>query len=275
VDVTSTRRGVVVRARRGYRAATLGELERQRTQAALAGQTAGGTLGAVAAAIAALSDVPHAAAVRTRAAYGPTGSGRVHVWAAAEIDTATSRAGAWLGGGTVDASLTLPDNSAVASAETALPAGGRAVLLDLGEIDVPATATSLRLRLRPFGDGPTLADDVALAPLAATGPGVPLLLRRGPTTGIHYRPTADPRFQRTERLRLEFPRASAPRELKAVLLDRMGSTLAVNMLASTRVEGAVTWAVVEVSLAPLAHGDYAVRVTVDGVESVTAIRLVP
>jgi hypothetical protein len=175
----------------------------------------------------------------------------------------------------VDASLALADNRAVASTEAALPGGRRAVLLDLGEIDAPATASTLRLRLRPFGDGPALTDDVALGPLGASGPGVPLLLRRGPTTGTRYLPTGDLRFQRTERLRLEFPRASAPRELKAVLLDRMGSPLAVNVATSSRVEGPVTWAVVEVSLAPLAHGDYAVRVTVDGAEAVTGIRVVP
>jgi VWFA-related protein len=275
VDVSSIRRGVAVHARRGYRAATLRELERQRTQAALAGQTAVGTLGGVAAAIAALADVPRVAAVRTRVAYGPVGGGRVHVWAATEIDTATSRAGAWLGGGTVDASLTLADNRAVASTEAALPGGRRAVLLDLGEIEAPPTASALRVRLRPFGDGPALTDDVALAPLAASGPGVPLVLRRGATTGMRYQPTADLRFQRTERLRLEFPRASAPRELKAELLDRMGSHLAVNVVTSTRVEGSVTWAVVEVSLAPLAHGDYAVRVTFDGAEAVTGVRVIP
>jgi hypothetical protein len=203
------------------------------------------------------------------------GGGRVHVWAATEIDTATSRAGPWLGGGTVDAALTLADNRAVASTEAALPGGQRAVLLDLGEIEATATASALRVRLRPFGEGPVLTDDVALAPLGASGPGVPLVLRRGATTGMRYQPTADLRFQRTERLRLELPRATPPMALKAELLDRLGSPLAVKVVTSSRADGPVTWAIADVSLAPLAHGDYVVRVTVDEAESVTGVRVVP
>jgi VWFA-related protein len=276
ISVSVNRRGVTVRARRGYRALSAGEVERQRTAAALAGQTLDGPLGAVPAALAGLQQLKASLPVRSRIAYGPAGNGRLRLWAVTEISAATARTGAWLGGGAVDVSLRLPDNSAVASAEASLPAGYRAVVMDLGELDVPELATVLSVRLRPAGEGPSISDDVALAPMdASRALGVPILSRRGPTTATRFVPTADPQFTRTERVRLELPRATAPSSFTAALHDRAGSPLNVRVTVSTRQEGAVTWAVAELALAPLAHGDYVVKLIVDGQESVTAIRVVP
>jgi VWFA-related protein len=275
VSVSVKRRGVSVRARRGYRAVSAGELDRQRTASALAGQTLAGPLGGVQAAVAGLEQIRPSLPSRSRVAYGPSANGRLHVWAIAELSTETVREGAWLGGGAVDAALTAPDNSALASAEAAIPAGQRSVVLDLGELEPPAVSTSLRLRLRPSGEGAAIAEDVPLAPLGGQGAGVPLLFRRGPTTGIRYMPTADPRFQRTERVRLELPRRAAPAAFTAALLDRTGAPLNVAVLTSTRQEGGVVWATIDLALAPLASGDYVVRVQIDGQESVTAIRVVP
>lgn len=276
ISVSVNRRGVTVRARRGYRAVSAGELERQRTAAALAGQTLGGTLSAVQSALAGLLQLKPSLPVRSRIAYGPTANGRIKVWAVTEINARTAREGAWLGGGAVDVSLRLPDNSAVASAEASLPAGHRAVVLDLGEIAAPDVTTALHVRLRPAGEGPSIADEVALAPLAgALGPGVPILSKRGPTTGARYVPTADPQFTRTERVRVELLRVSAPASFTATLLDRAGAALNVRVATSVRPDGPLTWAVAELALAPLAHGDYVVKLVVDGHESVTAIRVVP
>jgi hypothetical protein len=276
LSVSVKRRGVTVRARRGYRARTAGELERQLTRSAQAGQTPGGGVGAVQAAIAALGELPASAPVRSRVAYGPTSSGRMRIWAVAEIAITISREGGWMGGGTVDASLNAPDNTALTTAESALAGNQRAVLLDLGEIDPPRSPTTLRLRLRPGGEGTMLQDELALAPLPAGNDfGVPLLSRRGATTGGRYLPTANPTFRRTERVRLELPRPAAPGAFTAVLLDRTGAPMALPVVTSTRTEGAVTWAVADVSLAPLAHGDYVLKVTVEGKEVITAIQVVP
>ena len=276
VDLRVKRRGVTVRARRGYRAGTAGELERQRSDAALAGQTVIGALGAVPAALAGLQQVRSSMPVRTRVAYAAAGAGHVRLWAVAEIDATTSREGAWLGGGTVDAALSGSDNRALASAEGALAGGQRALLLDLGEVDAPDTGTSLRVRLRPAGEGPPLQEVVMLAPLGAAGdPGVPLLLRRGPTTGTRYMPTADPQFRRTERLRVDLPRATPPGAFTASILDRAGAPLPLPVTTTTRTDGTITWITAEVSLAPLAHGDYVIKLTVDGSDAVTAIRVVP
>ncbi len=276
VDVVVKRRGVTARARRGYRAGTAGELERQRTDAALAGQTVAGSLGAVPAALAGLQHLRPTMPVRTRVAYAPSGAGHVRLWAVAEIDSQTSREGAWLGGGTVDAALSGADNRALASVEGALAGGQRTVLLDLGQVELPETSTSLRVRLQPAGEGVALKDTLALAPIGAAGdPGVPLLFRRGATTGTRYLPTADPQFRRTERLRVDLPRTTPPGTFTAALLDRVGAPLPLPVIRTTRADGAITWATAEVSLAPLAHGDYVMKMTVDGVDSVTGIRVVP
>lgn len=276
VTVSVNRRGATVRARPGYRAVTAGELERQLTRGAQAGQTVGAGAMAVQAAVAALAGLPARAPVRARVAYGPAAPGRVHIWAVAQIAVAISREGGWLGGGTVDASLTAPDNRVLAAAEGALGGGERALLMDLGEIDAPRTPTTLRLRVQPRGEGSRLQAELALGPLG--GPddlGVPLLSRRGPTTAGRYLPAADPRFTRTERLRLELPRPAPPSRLAAALLDRTGAPLAVPVETSTRTAGGVSWAVAELALAPLAHGDYVLRVSVDGRDAVTGIRVVP
>ncbi len=185
-----------------------------------------GALGAVPAALAGLQHLRPTMPVRTRVAYAPAGAGHVRLWAVAEIDTATSREGAWLGGGTVDAALSGADNRALASVEGALAGGQRTVLLDLGQVEVPETSTSLRVRLQPAGEGLALKDALALAPIGAAGdPGVPLLFRRGATTGTRYVPTADPQFRRTERLRVDLPRATPPGTFTAALLDRAGAPL--------------------------------------------------
>ncbi|MBK5295824.1 MAG: VWA domain-containing protein, partial [Vicinamibacteria bacterium] len=254
VDVMVKRRGVTLRSRRGYRAATAGELERQRTEAVRAGQTVSGAITAVQAAIEGLGQLRASMPVRTRVAYAPAGAGHVRLWAVAEIDSTTSREGAWLGGGAVDAELSGSDNRALASAEGALAGGQRTVLLDLGQVDVPGTTTSLRVRLQPAGEGPPLKDVVGLAPIGAAGdPGVPVLLRRGATTGTRYVPTADPQFRRTERLRVELPRTTPHGTFTASMLDRAGAPLPLPVTTTTRTDGTITWATAEVSLAPLAH----------------------
>ena len=272
IGVSVLRNGVAVRARRGYRVVTAGELDRIRTAAAAAGQNVGGVAGA----IAGLQQLGAQAPLAARVAYGPSGPGRVRLWAIGELATATAREGAWLGGGAADASLALPDNRAVASGEGALAAGQRVVLVELGEVEAPTTPTSLRLRVRPSGDeGAPRTAEILLAPVGADDAGVPLLLRRGPTTGGRFAPTADLRFRRTERIRLELPRAAPPGRFEAALLDRAGAPLPLAVATSVREDDGQTWAVAEVSLAPLAHGDFLVRLTVDGQESITAFRVVP
>ena len=116
----------------------------------------------------------------------------------------------------------------------------------------------------------------AAVPQARSPMGEPVLWRRGPTTGVRFVATADPRFSRTERVRLELPTRSMGMA-SARLLDRQGGSLAVPLSVSDRIDASdsVRWIVVEGTLAPLAPGDYAIEVTLDGTTRVTAIRIKP
>jgi hypothetical protein len=103
-----------------------------------------------------------------------------------------------------------------------------------------------------------------------------LLWRRGPSTGPQYIMTADPRFQRSDRIRVEIP-TKAQGTLTAQMLDRQGKPNQVPVTVTQRDDpsGAFHWIVAEAVLAPLAPGDYAIETTLNGVKQVTAFQLVP
>ena len=97
----------------------------------------------------------------------------------------------------------------------------------------------------------TVPEPTAL--IAQTG----VALRRGPTTGLNYLPTADPRFNRTERLRLEIPRPSAAGTLSARLLGRDGQPLNLTItLTDSTDPNKPNMIVANLALAPLAQGEY-------------------
>jgi hypothetical protein len=89
-------------------------------------------------------------------------------------------------------------------------------------------------------------------------------------------PTADPRFRRNERIRIDVP---ATRDIvaSARLLDRTGEPLPVPAQVSRRDDSAndLSWIVVDITLAPLAVGEYLVEVAADDEVRLTAFRIVP
>ena len=146
----------------------------------------------------------------------------------------------------------------------------RAIVVDLGEL--PANGATVRTKVTPHGGGLPYTDTIRLA--GATGVR-PLLSRRGPTTGVRYVPTAVAQFGRTERVRIDVPVSADTTAVSAEIFDRAGKPINVPVRASTRVDGSVTWATAEVVLAPLAVGDYLVRLTAGSQTVVTAFRLTP
>jgi hypothetical protein len=105
------------------------------------------------------------------------------------------------------------------------------------------------------------------------------MLRRGPTTGIRYVPTADKQFRRTDRVRLELPSTESVASTSAEVLDRSGKAMNIPVTTAVRTEGPLTWATAEVALAPLAAGDYALRLKTEhagkSTEVVTGFRVIP
>jgi hypothetical protein len=114
---------------------------------------------------------------------------------------------------------------------------------------------------------------IAVAPAPqATGA---ILFRRGPSTANRDVATADLRFRRSERLRVDVP-SPAAETVTARLLDRAGTPMAIPVSATVRNDPDNSrWFSAEVALAPLAPGDYVVEMVAGASRTLAAFRVVP
>ena len=135
---------------------------------------------------------------------------------------------------------------------------------------------SVQLQLTGAGGEPVGEFLRITVPDATSSLGEALLLRRGPTTGPRYARTADPRFYRTDRLRLELPTDSRE-PATAQLRDRRGGALATPVQLTERDDqtSRFRWIVADVPLTSIAPGDYAVEVTQGSATRIAAFRVVP
>jgi hypothetical protein len=141
------------------------------------------------------------------------------------------------------------------------------------------SAGALDVRARLAGSDPDaarLADSIHV-PVTA-GARLPLLFRRGPTTGARYLPAATFLFSRTERVRIEIPVSGGVKAGAGRMLDKARQRLAVPVTVTERSDDSGRhWVVGDVTLAPLGAGDYVVEIacTAAGVENkvVAAIRV--
>ena len=272
ITVRVKRANVQVRARRGYRAPTADEVEQGRILDAKQESSGPGTTLQVA--LNALGSARPGIPFRTSVSYaalGPADGGGTRVHAS------VARTGDWLGGGSVEVRMTGPDGTELSTQSAPLNPGDRSAAVDLGEVVAPAGELVVRARMSPRSEGLPYSDTIRISEVGA--PGRPLLLRRGPTTGIRYVPTADLQFQRTERVRVDLPTSAGATAPFAEVLDRTGKTIQVPVKTSVRTENGLTWASAEVTLAPLAPGDYLIRLKSDaastGQEVLTGFRVVP
>ena len=203
------------------------------------------------------------------------------VWAIAEIDRALAREPEWTSGAKIDVTLTADSGAKLGATTIALPAGQRVAEINLADVALPPGDALLRMRIVPAGGGLPLVESLRFTiPAEAVGIGAPRIWRRGPTTGTQFQRTGDAAFRRNEWIRVEVPMSVAADRVEAELLDRSGNVVKIPV-ATTQPPPApdVAWAVAEVSLAPLAAGDYAIRVrTTSGTTTtatVSAFRIVP
>jgi hypothetical protein len=196
-----------------------------------------------------------------------------------ELDYATRRELVWTAGAKADVTVLAADGREVVSATVTVPASDGSFALHVPDAGGVASGEyAVRVLVRPNGDQTQTVSDSArvVVPAAPGALGEAVLWRRGGSTGPQYLRTADPRFRRSDRLRLELATAT-PGAATARLLDRAGATLHVPVQVSERTDdaGAFRWIVAELALAPLAMGDYAVEVAQGGATQVTAFRMVP
>jgi len=209
----------------------------------------------------------------------PSGGNGGAFWYVGELSVQTRSQTPRGGGTTAEVEVLAPDKTQVMATKVDLPASDSTF-----SVRVPATGFlaagdySVRVRLTPAGaDEATVHDSMHVILEPATSPlGAPVFWRRGPTARSAYVETADPRFRRTERFRLELP-TSAADDVTARLLDRAGQPLQVLSEISEREDdsGAFRWAVIDAPLAGLAPGDYAIEVAQGGASQVAAFRVIP
>jgi VWFA-related protein len=271
ITVRVNRPGAKVRARRGYRGRTAEEMLNSGS-----GEPRGDP--AVTSALSSVAGVNNRSQFRIRPAAWSRPSAGGAFWLVGELDFRLRKELAWTAGAVAELTIVGADGAEVMSRELKVPASQGVFTLQVPETGgLQPGEYAVRVRLRPEGDG-----DLALSDLArvVVGPPTPLgeavIWRRGPTTGPQYLRTADPRFLRSDRIRLELATATSEPGT-ARLLDLIGNPLQVPLQVSIRADasGGFSWIVVDGTLSPLAMGDYAIEVVQGDAKQVTAFRIVP
>jgi hypothetical protein len=125
---------------------------------------------------------------------------------------------------------------------------------------VPVTSVSgaWRVSARVHGPAGVLTGQFILPPGSGLLVGDPILSAAPPGARSAHRPSAVPTFSRTARLRVEWPILSSLDRREARLLDRRGQPLPVPVTLSERSSESPAVLAADVSLAPLAPGDYVI-----------------
>jgi hypothetical protein len=279
IKVTVKRPGVQVRAREGYLARRADEGPAKSTSNSASPGASGSTNAnpidaQLTAALGRLTpsrpDVP---LVVTAAAGAVPGGTARSIRVTAELDAAVAATPEWAEGGEAQAFVRNAKGDTVTSGKAALPKGARTV-----EIEVPVVegmAGDVKVQVRISGNGAlaryTDTTSVALDAMPA-GWGAPRLSRRGPSTGIAWVPTADPRFRRQERLRVSVGVGTEAGPVTGTLLDRQGRPINVPVKVDQTAPEAL---VAELVLAPLAVGDYVLALGGGPKRLLVPLRIVP
>ncbi|HUK36880.1 MAG TPA: VWA domain-containing protein [Vicinamibacterales bacterium] len=273
ISVRVKRSGVAVRARRGYQALRERDLVvTGATSPAAPARTAGevalaaAASSAVAKIVNAARDLPLRVSATAGWRLGADGKPAPTFWTVGEV---VDR----IPGADLDAVLLDGAGNVVSSVKARIAPGTTSTLVVVTP-DAPVAAGEYTIRVK--SQTPMGAETVSMPVVLPSSPqasGV-VFIRRGPTTGNKEMPTADVRFRRSDRVRVEVP--STVDVTSARLLDRSGKPMPIiPVTTSTKTDGDGTkWATAEVLLAPLAPGDYIVEVVAGETRTLAAFRIV-
>ena len=269
ISVRVKRPGVSVRARSGYLAAKA-DAAKPMMPSTTSAETSEALL--VKQALSSLASFSRELPLRVQAAAAWTRDRTAVVRAVAEVPRSTASGDNWGQGGQVEATLMNGEGKPVAKGSATLAPGTFAAHVAIAPA-APLEPDDYKVLIRTKGAAALGSTESATFTLHAAPLGTGTLFFR--RTGPREMPTADLRFRRTERVIVETP-ASLGDEIAARLLGRTGSALSVPLTATIREDADGTrWRRVEVTLAPLAPGEYIVETTSGAERTLSAFRVIP
>jgi VWFA-related protein len=186
-----------------------------------------------------------------------------------ELDAATAKLPEWSAGGTLQVTVD-PEKSGTVPPVVlgaSFTAGQRAVTVEGPEQPLAPGRYFVRVEARSPKGGASLKSttDATVPARGALLGTAALAFRRGLSTGLNYVPTADPRFPRTDRLRVELPVFAQGATATAKVLTREGQPLTLNVMTTERTDATSgqRFIVADAILAPLAQGDYVLEVSTE------------